>query len=225
MIHCHTLLAGFAILASLTVQFGPPACLAEEAKSFDASLSLFDGVSLDGWEGDLNHWRVDNGSIVGEIPKRQSLSKNTWLVWRGGELADFELNLQCRLTGLPAANSGIQFRCQVDYVDHVAGYQADFDMGATWLGRIYDEHGRALLVERGSRVNIATEASIHSRRRSSQIFRQKNASIESGSNGSRRSNRGFQRSVRGIEAIWILCWHHRDGCFPNHSIALLFAAR
>lgn len=117
-------------------------------------VSLFDGQKLSGWEGDADHWRVENGAIVGEIPKGQSLNKNTWLVWRGGELADFELNLQCKLTGLPAANSGIQFRCQVDNVDHVSGYQADFDMGATWLGRIYDEHGRALLVERGSRVDI-----------------------------------------------------------------------
>ncbi|MFN9718685.1 MAG: PVC-type heme-binding CxxCH protein, partial [Planctomycetota bacterium] len=114
----------------------------------------FDGHSLESWEGDLKHWRVENGAIVGEIPKGQSLNKNTWLVWRGGELADFDLNLQCRMTGLPAANSGIQFRCQVENVDYVSGYQADFDMGATWLGRIYDEHGRALLVERGSRVDI-----------------------------------------------------------------------
>jgi hypothetical protein len=41
----------------------------------------------------------------------------------------------------------------------VSGYQADFDMGATWLGRIYDEEGRALLVERGCRVAIAPDGS------------------------------------------------------------------
>ncbi|MEJ7592595.1 MAG: PVC-type heme-binding CxxCH protein [Planctomycetaceae bacterium] len=122
--------------------------------SSDAAVSLFDGKSLDGWEGDPEHWRVNNGVIVGEILKGQSLNKNTWLVWRGGELTDFDLRLQFRLTGLPAANSGIQFRCQVENVDHVSGYQADLDMGTTWLGRIYDEHGRALLVERGSRVQI-----------------------------------------------------------------------
>ncbi|MBS0203217.1 MAG: DUF1080 domain-containing protein [Planctomycetes bacterium] len=120
-------------------------------------IPLFDGATLKGWEGDLKYWRVEAGGIVGEIPRGQSLGKNTWLVWRGGELADFELNVQFKLTGLPAANSGIQFRCQVENVDHVSGYQADLDMGATWLGRIYDEHGRALLVERGSRVEIAAD--------------------------------------------------------------------
>jgi putative membrane-bound dehydrogenase-like protein len=120
-------------------------------------VQLFDGATLTGWEGDRKYWRVEGGAIVGEIPKGQSLGKNTWLVWRGGELADFDLRLQFKLSGLPAANSGIQFRCQVDNVDHVSGYQADLDMGATWLGRIYDEHGRALLVERGSRVSISED--------------------------------------------------------------------
>lgn len=115
---------------------------------------LFDGRSLDGWEGDSNYWRVEKGSIVGEIPAGKTLRRNTWLVWRGGKLTDFDLRLQFKLSGAPSANSGIQFRCQVDGINHVSGYQADLDQGATWLGRIYDEHGRALLVERGSRVSI-----------------------------------------------------------------------
>lgn len=127
------------------------------AHAADKPVPLFDGSTLKGWDGDLNYWRVEAGAIVGEIPKGQTLNKNTWLVWRGGELADFDLKLQFKLSGLPAANSGIQFRCQVDNVDHVSGYQADLDMGATWLGRIYDEHGRALLVERGSRVEISPD--------------------------------------------------------------------
>ncbi len=121
------------------------------------TIKLFDGKSLDSWEGDPAHWRVENDAIVGVIPAGQTLNKNTWLVWRGGELADFDLRLQMKLTGAPSANSGIQFRCQVENVDHVLGYQADLDQGATWLGRIYDEHGRALLVERGSRVLISPD--------------------------------------------------------------------
>ena len=121
---------------------------------------MFDGKTLQGWEGDLSYWRVEDGTIVGEIPSGKTLGKNTWLLWRGGELADFDLRVQVRLMGAPTANSGIQFRCQARTVDHVAGYQADLDMGATWLGRIYDEDGRALLVERGSRVAIAPDGGI-----------------------------------------------------------------
>ena len=103
-----------------------------------AVVNLFYGKSLAGWEGDPAHWRIEDATILGEIAQGQSLNKNTWLVWRAGELADFELNVKFKLTGLPAANSGIQIRCQVDNVDHVSGYQADLYMGATWLGRIYD---------------------------------------------------------------------------------------
>lgn len=127
------------------------------AQSENEPRELFDGKTLTGWEGDLNHWRVENGAIVGEIPEGQTLNKNTWLVWRDGKLKDFDLRLQVKLTGDPTANSGIQFRCQVESVDHVSGYQADLDMGATWLGRIYDEHGRALIVERGTRVTIGPD--------------------------------------------------------------------
>ena len=120
-------------------------------------IELFDGHTLAGWEGDARSWRVEQGAIVGEIPRGSRLKKNTWLIWKGGELRDFDLRLQVKLTGAPSANSGIQFRCQAKDVDHVRGYQADLDQGATWLGRIYDEHGRALLVERGTRVAIAPD--------------------------------------------------------------------
>lgn len=115
---------------------------------------LFDGKTLDGWDFDEQHWRVEDGAIVGEIPSGQHLNYNTWIIWKGGELEDFDLRLQVKLTGAPQANSGIQFRAQASDPRHVSGYQADLDMGATWLGRIYDEHGRALLVERGRRVSI-----------------------------------------------------------------------
>lgn len=115
---------------------------------------LFDGRSLNDWEYDLQHWRIENGAIVGEIPEGENLRKNTWIIWRGGELKDFDFRVRVKLTGAAAANSGIQFRCQAKDAEHVSGYQADLDQGATWLGRIYDEHGRRLLVERGRRVKI-----------------------------------------------------------------------
>lgn len=115
---------------------------------------LFDGETLAGWEGAPEYWRVENGVIVGEIPEGERLEKNHWLIWKDGVVDDFELHLQFRLSGNPRANSGIQFRCQAEDINHVSGYQADLDQGAVWLGRIYDEHGRRLLVERGTRVQI-----------------------------------------------------------------------
>tara|TARA_B100001964_G_scaffold150838_1_gene166000 strand:+ start:9689 stop:15256 length:5568 start_codon:yes stop_codon:yes gene_type:complete len=115
--------------------------------------SLFDGQTMQGWEGDDNLWAVENGSLVGRVPEGESLGHNEYLWW-DGELHDFELSLKCRIGGHASANSGVQIRSQRRSNGHAAGYQADFDDGTEWFGRIYDEHGRGLLVERGVKVLI-----------------------------------------------------------------------
>jgi putative membrane-bound dehydrogenase-like protein len=126
--------------------------------------SIFDGKTLSHWSGKAEHWRVEDGAITGEIPANQQLKGNEWIFW-DGEVYDFDLTVEFRITGGPSANSGIQYRCQQSPDGHASGYQADLDQGAVWLGRIYDEHGRALLVERGSRVSIAPDG-----RRWSDVF-------------------------------------------------------
>lgn len=118
--------------------------------------SIFDGRTLTHWSGKAEHWRVEDGAITGEIPADKQLKGNEWIFW-DGEVHDFDLTVEFRITGGPSANSGIQFRCQQSPNGHASGYQADLDQGAVWLGRIYDEHGRALICERGSRVNIAPD--------------------------------------------------------------------
>jgi putative membrane-bound dehydrogenase-like protein len=122
----------------------------------DASQSLFDGKSLQGWSGDAAHWRVADGAIVGEIPDGKSLDQNQFLFWEG-TVADFDLSVEFRISGGRDANSGIQFRSQRTENGGAAGLQADLDQGETWLGRIYDEHGRALVAERGKTVSIAPD--------------------------------------------------------------------
>ncbi|MEZ5386850.1 MAG: DUF1080 domain-containing protein [Prosthecobacter sp.] len=121
-----------------------------------AAESLFDGKTLNHWSGKAEHWRVEDGAITGEIPTDRPLKGNEWIFW-DGEVHDFDLTVEFRITGGTSANSGIQYRCQQSPDGHASGYQADLDMGAVWLGRIYDEHGRALLVERGARVSIAPD--------------------------------------------------------------------
>src|SRR5260370_33660647 len=68
---------------------------------------IFDGKSMMGWDGDPAFWRVEEGALVGQTTKEKQPAQNTFLIWRGGNPADFELKLQFRLTGF---NSGIQFR-------------------------------------------------------------------------------------------------------------------
>lgn len=116
--------------------------------------SIFDGKSLTGWDGDKNWWKVADGAITAESTADKPLKKNTFLFWRGGELNDFELKLDFRLTGAPEANSGVQIRSQEHEDGSVSGYQADIDHGTKWLGCLYDEHARGMLAMRGFNVSI-----------------------------------------------------------------------
>ena len=102
---------------------------------------LFDGESLDGWDGDPNLWSVRNGSIVGSSDLHP-VETNTFLIY-GKSFDDFILRLEVRLRN---GNSGIQFRSeQVTGPGWIVrGYQADLsDAGerSAW-GNFYEERGR-----------------------------------------------------------------------------------
>ena len=56
--------------------------------------SLFNDVELTGWDGDKEAWTVRDGAIQSVGGK----SKKSWLIWRGGELQDFELRLRYKFT-------------------------------------------------------------------------------------------------------------------------------
>jgi hypothetical protein len=118
-----------------------------DAEGFE---SIFDGKTLNGWEGAEDRWVVEDGAIVGINTAEKPLKENTFLMWRDGKVADFELRLKFRLTGPVEANSGIQFRCQEQPNYIVYGYQADMDRGGKYLGCLWDEHGRSMLADRGT---------------------------------------------------------------------------
>ncbi|HEX6886027.1 MAG TPA: PVC-type heme-binding CxxCH protein [Planctomycetota bacterium] len=103
---------------------------------------FFDGT-LAGWRGDPGVWSAQGGELVG---RTDGLAHNAFL--RSEHvLSDFRLSLEVRLVG-DQGNSGIQFRSAEVEGGDVAGYQAD--IGPGWWGKLYEEHGRALLVERGA---------------------------------------------------------------------------
>ena len=112
--------------------------------------------SLAEWSGGSDRWRIEADLVTAEIPAGETLGHNEFLWW-DGTVGDFDLSLEYRIEGNPSANSGIQFRSTRLPDGHAQGYQADLDDGQTWLGRIYDEHGRGLLVERGERKAIAPD--------------------------------------------------------------------
>ncbi|MCA9150980.1 MAG: DUF1080 domain-containing protein, partial [Planctomycetales bacterium] len=121
----------------------------------------FNGSTLENWEGEPGFWRVEDGAIVGETSAEHKLSTNTFLVWRGGEPADFELKLEFKLG--ETGNSGVQYRSsQVPDVSPWAlrGYQADIDAANNYTGMIYEERGRGFLAPRGQFSRIALDGQV-----------------------------------------------------------------
>ncbi len=104
-----------------------------------APVSLFDGKTLAGWEGDVTWWRVEAGEIRGgslttKVPKNFFLATEK-------SYQNFDLRVKLRLTGTGFVNSGIQMRSvRVPNSSEMSGYQVDYGKG--WYGKIYDESRR-----------------------------------------------------------------------------------
>ena len=123
----------------------------------DGFQRLFNGRDLEGWDGNPRLWRVEEGAITGQTTPDNPTQGNTFLIWRGGDVADFELHLQFRIEG---GNSGVQYRSQEAAKWVLGGYQADIDAAGTFTGILYEERGRGILAQRGQRVEIDTEGNL-----------------------------------------------------------------
>lgn len=117
-------------------------------------ISIFDGETLDDWEGDSLYWHVENGTIIGEVTPETILQRNSFLIWRGGTVGDFELKLQYKISS--QGNSGINYRSfEVQGVPlALKGYQFDIDGQGEWTGQNYEERGRQFLSLRGQIAKI-----------------------------------------------------------------------
>jgi hypothetical protein len=112
--------------------------------------AIFDGKTLGNWDGDPAFWRAENGEIIGESTPEKVVKVNTFLIWKGGVLRDFELKADFKLS--EAANSGIQYRSSVLPEAGkwtMKGYQADMDGNDTYTGQLYEERARGFLAMRG----------------------------------------------------------------------------
>lgn len=108
---------------------------------------FFNGKDLAGWEGNPELWRVDKGEIVGTS---KGLARNEFLV-NHLVMGDFRLSVKVKLVP-NAGNSGIQFRSEPLPGGEVKGYQADVGVG--WWGKLYEEHGRALLWKESGEAHV-----------------------------------------------------------------------
>lgn len=123
----------------------------DDAEGF---VSLFDGKTLRNWDGDPTFWRAEDGKIVGESTPEKVVSANSFLIWRGGTVKDFELKFDFRING---TNSGLQYRSQEVPGGRwvLRGYQADLDFANQFTGQVHDEAGRSIMAPRGQFVRAA----------------------------------------------------------------------
>jgi hypothetical protein len=122
-------------------------------------ISMFDGKTLDGWEGDPTYWRVSDGNMTGEITPETVIKSNTFVIWKGGTPEDFELKVDYRIA--VSGNSGINYRSVVvpDQVTPsnkfaMRGYQCDIDGQNRYTGNNYEEKGRLFLAQRGDITHV-----------------------------------------------------------------------
>jgi len=139
----------------------------EDRAGFQA---IFDGT-MKNWDGDPAIWKAEGNVLVGTTTAENPLKENTFVIWKGGEPADFELKVEYRMS---ATNSGIQFRsthlpqgtptptpnnpdAKIAGKWVLKGYQADIDFANQFTGMIYEERGRGFLMQRGQAIEIGTD--------------------------------------------------------------------
>jgi len=110
-------------------------------------VSIFDGKTFKGWEGNLKIFRTEKGAIVGGTLEKK-IAHNEFLSTKKS-YKNFILKLEVKLLGGPKANAGIQIRTKrIPNHHEVVGYQAD--MGQGWWGSLYDESRRRTMLAKAN---------------------------------------------------------------------------
>lgn len=152
----------FASSALCLILCFAPALIAEEPKapatsqaaaeklSEEGFVSIFNGKDLTEWEGDDVHWSAKDGILKGETTKETVVKANTFLIWKGGKVEDFELRCSAKLVG---GNSGIQYRSFTRPEKFVVGgYQMEISTTPNSMGKIYGELYRGQLAPAGEKT-------------------------------------------------------------------------
>ena len=137
---------------------------------FTGWTQIFDGKTLEGWDGNPEVWKAENGTITAESTAERKVG-TTYMIWRGGEPADFELKLEIKADF--DIHSGVFYRGRVgpspprptasgragnaatprppqpafavpaDPKWNVTGYSLDFDYALDNDGNVQDTGGRS----------------------------------------------------------------------------------
>ncbi len=117
---------------------------------------MFNGKDLSGWQGFEKFWTVDDGAIIGQTTKENPTAGNTFLIWEGGDVGDFDFRCKVRFSG---NNSGVQYRSKIAnqeaFVLH--GNQADLHPRQDYFGMLYGEGIRGIVATRGQQVEVSAD--------------------------------------------------------------------
>lgn len=114
-------------LAALACLLIAPRCAAADDAGFEP---IFDGKTLENWDGNPDFWRVEDGTITGQTTKEKPTKGNTFIIWRGERRrVRTEARLQDRRRQLGA--SGPRSFEVKDQKWVIGGYQGDFEAGDT----------------------------------------------------------------------------------------------
>lgn len=120
----------------------------------DGFVPIFDGKTLQGWDGNPKLWKVEDGAITGTTSDDDPIEANTFIIWKGGKVANFEMEFDYKII---KGNSGVQYRSFM-LKDRgkwaVGGYQADFEAGKKFSGILYGEQFRGVLAKRGEKTEL-----------------------------------------------------------------------
>jgi len=115
---------------------------------------LFDKKTLDGWEGNSEWFRIEDGCIVaGSLDK--AIPHNEFLCTKAS-YENFELKVQARLKG-KGDNAGVQFRTvRIPANREVSGFQCDVGnaFGRPVWGALYDESRRNKMLAEGDKEKV-----------------------------------------------------------------------
>ncbi len=128
-------------------------CLVSCQKS--EPISLFDGKTFTGWEGDTNGtWKISEGEIRGGSLS-DTVPHNDFLCTTSA-YENFLLKLKFKLEGNEGfINAGVQFRSKRSENPsyEMIGYQAD--LGNKYYGALYDESRRDVVLQGPDSIIIA----------------------------------------------------------------------
>lgn len=119
-----------------------------------APVSLFDGKTFAGWDGETNRtWRIVDGALVGgsletTVPQNEFLATLR-------SFTNFVLRLQFKVEGTEGfLNGGVQVRSErIPNHNEMIGYQAD--IGEGWHGCLYDESRRNTVLAKPADADVA----------------------------------------------------------------------